>query len=209
MLNMMTSNRKLKKSFPGFFRHGLDEAGPRKSHKSPPLSVSRPGRLSDLVFRQPAKGFTLVELLVVTALIAIMAAIGIPAITSQLAHQRLTRCVREAATELQGARMKAIARNNRYRVVFNLLGGATPDTYRMNVYDSGAGTWSAEPERPLMSMRNGIDITSPGASFNVDFWPNGTATATQICISNTSKSGDRMRVDVQGSTGMVTVRTGC
>lgn len=162
-----------------------------------------------MVFRKGSKGFTLVEVLVVVALIATMLAIGVPSLISQMSHLRLSRSVREVSVELSAARLKAIALNRRVRVAFNVYGGTPLDDYRINLYDSGTSTWSADPTRPLMRLKSAIRITSPGASFNVDFFANGTATATSICITNTAKTGDKMKVTVQGSTGMVTITTGC
>lgn len=155
------------------------------------------------------KGFTLVEVLVVVALIATMLAIGVPSMISQMSHLRLTRSVREVSVELSAARLKAIAFNRRVRVAFNVYGGSPLDDYRINLYDSGTSTWSADATRPLIRLKSAIRITSPGASFNVDFFANGTATPTTICITNTAKTGDKMKVTVQGSTGMVTITTGC
>mgnify|MGYP001615161173 CR=1 FL=1 len=156
-----------------------------------------------------SKGFTLVEVLVVVALIATMLAIGVPSIISQMSHLRLTRSVREVSVELSAARLKAIAFNRRVRVAFNVYGGTPLDDYRINLYDSGTSTWSADPTRPLIRLKSAIRITSPGGSFNVDFFANGTASPTSVCITNTAKAGDQMKVTVQGSTGMVTITTGC
>ncbi|OGP17279.1 MAG: hypothetical protein A2V21_302860 [Deltaproteobacteria bacterium GWC2_55_46] len=148
-----------------------------------------------------SKGFSLVELIIVIALATILMAIAAPSIISQLSHLRLTRTVRDVATELNAARLKAIAQNTSFRVDFS--GG----TYNLWIYSGGA--WVDYPTRGQGELGAGIDITSPGDTFSVQFYTNGAATATTICVNNTQKSDDRMQINVTGTTGMITVSQGC
>lgn len=158
--------------------------------------------------RRFSKGFSLVEVLVVVAIMAAIAVIGIPAVVSQLSHLRLTRSVRDVSTELQAARLKAIAQNTRYKVEFVVNSGVTPpDTYTLFRYSGGA--WAEDPGRVTGELAGAISISTPVSDFTTEFYPNGTATATSICIENTAKTNDRMKITVQGSTGMITVQTGC
>lgn len=147
-----------------------------------------------------SKGFTLTELLVVVALIGIMVAIAAPSIVSQLSHVRLTRSVRNIASELNAARFKAIARNMPYRVNF------TGSSYQLQFSN---GAWTDEPNRAPVTLEDGIAITSPAGSFATEFNANGSATATSICINNSQQANDRMKITVTGSTGMIQVVSGC
>ncbi len=149
------------------------------------------------------KGFSLVELLIVIALVAVLMAIGTPYIVSQISHVRLTRSVRDTVTELNAARLKAIAENMLMRVEFT--GG---DTYNLTYYDPDSGTWEDHVKRSVRTLESGISITAPGAAFNVQFAPNGAATATTICVNNPQIAGDRMRITVSGL-GMINVQNGC
>lgn len=159
-------------------------------------------------FAKNQSGYSLAEVLVIIGIAATMVAIAAPPIISQITHLRLSRSVRDVVTELNAARFKAIAKNSRYRVNFTVNPGATPpDTYSLS-YWNGA-SWQAEAGRASGALGAGISITSPGANFTTEFYPNGTATATSICINNTEKANDRMKVTVTGSTGMIQVTTGC
>jgi len=71
--------------------------------------------------RRAASGFTLVELLVVIALIAILALIGIPWMFGTLNRAKLVGAARETATMMQLARMEAI----KYSVPTQVLYDAT------------------------------------------------------------------------------------
>jgi len=69
--------------------------------------------------RHPSRrgaGFTLVELMVTIAVLAILLAIGIPAFASLIAANRLTSATNELVASLQTARTEAIRRNVRVTV---------------------------------------------------------------------------------------------
>lgn len=162
------------------------------------------------------KGFSLIELLVVMALITVLAAIGYPAITRQMSHLRLKRDARNIMSELNAARLKAITNNTKYKVVFVRTG--TPHRYSLSVFVTGTG-WVDEATRPTVELSAGIDIIAPSVTgFSVYFFPNGVATDTDspavttvydICLSNTSKANDRMELELVNSSGKVTIGTGC
>lgn len=64
-----------------------------------------------IIRRPAASGFSLVELLVVLALIGILALIGMPWMLGTLHRAKLVATAREASTLMQGARLEAIKRS--------------------------------------------------------------------------------------------------
>ncbi|OHE24230.1 MAG: type II secretion system protein GspH [Syntrophobacterales bacterium RBG_19FT_COMBO_59_10] len=61
-------------------------------------------------------GFTLLELMIVIAIMGIMTTIAIPSYQTFMAQRRLNGAAREMMSDLMAARMQAIAKNNRFRV---------------------------------------------------------------------------------------------
>ncbi|MBI5467515.1 MAG: prepilin-type N-terminal cleavage/methylation domain-containing protein [Deltaproteobacteria bacterium] len=165
-------------------------------------------RINEL--KRNSGGFQLVELLIVIALISILLAIGVPSIVGQLGHLRLSRSTRDMATELNAARLRAIAQNTNYRVSFTV-----PGSYLLQRWDKTTSTWVNESTHTTMTVEAGTGIISPGAGFSTVFSPNGTArdggggVPNSICINNSAGTNDRMKITVEGPTGMIKVLTGC
>jgi len=86
------------------------------------------------------KGMTLVELVVVMAIIAVTATIAITSFASYRPHLRLKAAARDIATSLNVARMKAVARNASMTVTFD--DGANTFTNNFDpAYTSSGRDW--------------------------------------------------------------------
>jgi prepilin-type N-terminal cleavage/methylation domain-containing protein len=102
---------------------------------------------------RPESGFSLLELLVVVGIVAVMAAVGLPAIGRYFRNYQIRNAAREVASEIQTARTKAIMKNVNWGVLFVTL---SPTTYRVIVED--------DPASPAMRTLNLMDPirTLPG-----------------------------------------------
>jgi prepilin-type N-terminal cleavage/methylation domain-containing protein len=115
-------------------------------------------------------GFSFIEMLTAIFILGILAAIAMPHFTRLLPGIRLNSAVRQIATDLQLARMRAIAQHTNQPVAFD----TTTATYTL-----GSDT------RNLSQLYPGTTITSVLAN-PVVFTTTGTANATTITISNNS-----------------------
>jgi len=68
------------------------------------------------IFRN--NSFTLIELLIVIAIMGIMAAMAVPSYQTFMAQRRLNGAARQVMSDLMAARMKAITQNNEFKVFF-------------------------------------------------------------------------------------------
>jgi type IV fimbrial biogenesis protein FimT len=71
-----------------------------------------------LVPRRPDRGFSLVELLIVVAIVLIMAAVALPNIGQYVRNYKIKGAAQEVAGELQAARSKAVMTNTNGGVSF-------------------------------------------------------------------------------------------
>lgn len=149
------------------------------------------------------KGFSLVELLLVIALIGVMVAIAVPSILRQIDHQRLVRSARDLFTEINAARTNAITRNVRYEI------DVAGTTYQLKYFDTATALWVNEPGHTSVDLQSNISITSPAGAFQVVYNPNGTVAAENICLTNTRDVADRMSIQFTGSLGRISIVTGC
>ena len=82
------------------------------------------------------KGFTMIELLIVIAIIAVTAAVAIPNIISWIPTIRVNSAARDLVSEMQLARMKAVSERNNYVITFDT------STNQYSIYDDNDSNFS-------------------------------------------------------------------
>jgi type II secretory pathway pseudopilin PulG len=142
-----------------------------------------------------ARGFSLIELLIVGGLVIVVSAIGFPALTGLRERMRLSQGMRDVEREIHQTRQKAVTNNRAMRIRFNcpaagqyraveLIGSVSahaaadsaagrcnPVTYPYPAADRDPAT------RPNLDgpVRQLDPRLSFGAVQTIEFWPDGSA----------------------------------
>lgn len=119
--------------------------------------------------RAPQHGFTLVELMVTIAVLAVILAIGIPSFATLTNRNRLTATSNELVAALQTARMEAVRRNTRVGLCPSTTGSACAGTSwaRLVIFadaDNDGSASADEVVRDVEIVRPGTPVTVTGDS---------------------------------------------
>ena len=131
-------------------------------------------------------GFTLAELLIVVAIIAVLTAIAIPVFTSQLEKAR-------EATDMSNLRAAYAEVTTEY-----LANGATKPYYAVVALKQQKDGWQNSENGKLYSRENGVEkaitiddsIVKKNSTLYVNINGEGTVTVTTTALSGASKIGD-------------------
>ena len=148
-----------------------------------------------MVKSRTESGFSLIELLMVVALVGIVSVIGMPLLGQISGSIELGEAARQVERELQSARMAAVAANQPVRVMFNcpvagqyrlveligtpavpaaadgVVGRCSSTTYPFPAPDNNPIT-RPNTDGPLRTLKSTVTFTTVTT---IEFWPDGTA----------------------------------
>ena len=143
--------------------------------------------------RSSTAGFSLLGQLIALTLAGIVIAMAVPGYLKAVPKHRLNGAARQLAGDLMWARMKAIQRNNRYRVFF-------PSRHEYRILDDADNDGVADPGewtlvRDLRTDYEGVAVSSNN---NPVFSPRGTAhSLATITLANAAGS-KRISISIAG-----------
>jgi prepilin-type N-terminal cleavage/methylation domain-containing protein len=117
-------------------------------------------------------GFSLIELLVVMAIVLIVTAISIPVIQNAMSGYKLKSTVLAVTGAIQGTRYRAIASGYKYTVVFD----STNLTYQVQSDPAGGTTFGNVGGTVPLSSSSAKPALNQNTTFQ--FKPNGSVSAT-------------------------------
>ncbi len=138
-------------------------------------------------------GFSLIELLLVVALVGIIASVTLPALNGTMSAYRLRASADIVASELDAARVMAISRGAVYEVHFG-----------------GNQVWVTDPQDPdnpprvAKNLETGVTVTGS----TIVFRPRGSAVGGSITIENLEHITTSVRVEVSGKIVVVEPQSG-
>lgn len=157
------------------------------------------------------RGFTLVELMIVIAVIAVLATMSAPSLFHNMPDYKLNGTVRAIFSTLQYARMCAASLGKEYRVRFYL--DSPHQGYRLEQgnHFSGSDRWSPRrdyyplPEQVWINHATDYQGTHRSGTSIIAFNPQGTASSGGVYLQNSR--GKIRSVKVSSSTGRIRIDT--
>ncbi len=138
-----------------------------------------------------SKGFSLVELMIVIALMGIMAGIGSFAWSKYTMNANLRAAARDVASDIFVTREKAVSESTGYRITFDVGG---------NSYTIANTVTGTSQTKALGAFAPGIVLQSASFGGNMNFQARGTVDAGNLVLRNSRNSTATITVNITGRT---------
>ena len=125
------------------------------------------------------KGFSLIEMVIVIAIIGIISGIAIPAYLNQKPILRLSGATRQIMGDLMWARMQAVSQNNEFKVFFL-------DNHRYQILDDDDNDGNVDSGELTVTkdiQEEYYDVTFTSTA-NPIFHPRGNASGAKVILTN-------------------------
>jgi prepilin-type N-terminal cleavage/methylation domain-containing protein len=137
------------------------------------------------------KGFTLIEVIIVFAIMAIVLGIAVPSLYQYRQNTNLKEATRELSADISYCRQTAVAENIRHRIVFN----QSANTYTIQKENPvNSGNYVALSTKSPGSVSSSVIIMgSPnepsftGGVAYITFQPRGTMSAGTVWLQHTTR----------------------
>lgn len=145
-------------------------------------------------------GFTLLELMIVVAVLGIVSAIAAPNYTNYMAERRLKGAARMVMSHLMAARQNAVSKNHEFKVFFN----NDQRTFTILADANNNGTADTGEATEVRDIRIDYYDVAFSASANPIFSPRGTASLGTTVTLTSARTGTSKCV-MAASTGRVKI----
>ena len=157
--------------------------------------------------RNGEKAFTLIEIMIVLAVLGVLAAIAGPSFRKSVPRVKLRSAAQQLASDLQLTRLKCISGNYKSQIVFN----TGTSKYTRYLDSDRDGTFeSGEEDITNRTLPKGISFVVASTAANVTFDPTGTAddgsglsTDITVTLTNTNSPPDSRQITVNRTMGIV------
>jgi general secretion pathway protein H len=148
--------------------------------------------------RRSARGFTLIEMVVVIFIIGLGTALAVPMIQGGLDAREVRRAARQIASTMHFCRGEAVALGEPQELVIN--------TAKNSIHTTKWGRWAVLTDRAVIDRVRG-GITVEDGITQILFFPNGSTSGVEVVVAN-RRDRTRNRIGVRLDPLIGTVHVG-
>jgi general secretion pathway protein H len=143
-----------------------------------------------------ARGFTLIEMTVVIAIIAIAMAVVVPMIDGGITSREVRRAARQIAATMNHLRTESVSLGKPVAMQI--------DVEENTIETAGGGRWAALTDRAIIESVAAEEVET--GRYEIRFFPNGSNTGAAVVLaSREDRTRNRLRVDLDPLIGSVRV----